>query len=347
MLPGDVVRVPQGLVLPCDFILLTGGVIVNEAMLTGESIPVMKACLPVTSEVYSDTETARHTLFGGTSVIQIRPVGKEDVKALVRSTGFMTSKGALTRDILYPKVLKFKFYRDSFKFVGIMGLIALIGFFISLPYMIKSKLGLTFIIDKSLNLVTITIPPALPAAMTCGTLFAINSLKVYNIFCISPQRINVAGRIKTFVFDKTGTLTEEGLSVLGFRTAVTDDYNQTKFAEFHNEAYTLNPPVAKWWQEKNASIHRNKKSTLFLEAMASTHAITYVDSKLVGDPLDVKMFQATNWVLEELHGKEDTTGHENVICYVHPENAKDSIYKSALIRRFDFTSSLMRMSVIC
>jgi magnesium-transporting ATPase (P-type) len=31
-------------------------------------------------------------------------------------------------------------------------------------------------------------------------------------------RINVAGRIKTFVFDKTGTLTEEGLSVLGFRT---------------------------------------------------------------------------------------------------------------------------------
>jgi len=52
-------------------------------------------------------------------------------------------------------------------------------------------------------------------------------------------------------------------------------------------------------------------------------------------------------VLEELHNKADTTGDENVICYVHPENAKDSIYKSALIRRFDFTSSLMRMSVIC
>lgn len=225
LLPGDVVRVPQGLVLPCDFILLTGGVIVNEAMLTGESIPVMKACLPMTTEVYSETETARHTLFGGTSVIQVRPVGKEEVKALVRSTGFMTSKGALTRDILYPKMLKFKFYRDSLKFVGIMGLIALIGFFISLPYMIKSKLGLEYIIDKSLNLVTITIPPALPAAMTCGTLFAINRLKKYSIFCISPQRINVAGRIKTFVFDKTGTLTEEGLSVLGFRSAFTDDYN--------------------------------------------------------------------------------------------------------------------------
>lgn len=99
-----------------------------------------------------------------------------------------------------------------------MGLIALIGFCISIKPMIDLDLGTAYIIDKSLNLVTITIPPALPAAMTCGTLFAIGRLKGYNIFCISPQRINVAGRIKTFVFDKTGTLTEEGLSVLGFRS---------------------------------------------------------------------------------------------------------------------------------
>lgn len=69
LLPGDVIKIPQGSILPCDLILLTGGVIVNEAMLTGESIPVMKACLPLTTEVYSETETSRHTLYGGTSVI--------------------------------------------------------------------------------------------------------------------------------------------------------------------------------------------------------------------------------------------------------------------------------------
>jgi cation-transporting ATPase 13A3/4/5 len=104
-----------------------------------------------------------------------------------------------------------------------MALVAFTGFLISLPQMIKLKLGTVYIIDKSLNLVTITIPPALPAAMTCGTLFAIGRLKGYSIFCISPQRINVAGRIKTFVFDKTGTLTEEGLSVLGFRSTANPD----------------------------------------------------------------------------------------------------------------------------
>jgi len=30
--------------------------------------------------------------------------------------------------------------------------------------------------------------------------------------------------------------------------------------------------------------------TLYLEAIASCHAITYVNSELIGDPLDVKMF---------------------------------------------------------
>lgn len=38
--------------------------------------------------------------------------------------------------------------------------------------------------------------------------------------------------------------------------------------------------------------------------MASTHAITYVNGNLVGDPLDVKMFQATDWLLDELHDKK-------------------------------------------
>lgn len=42
LVPGDVIKVPEGLVLPCDLVLLTGSAIVNESILTGESIPVMK-----------------------------------------------------------------------------------------------------------------------------------------------------------------------------------------------------------------------------------------------------------------------------------------------------------------
>jgi cation-transporting ATPase 13A2 len=47
LLPGDIVIVPESTCLPCDLILLTGTAIVNEAMLTGESIPVMKLALPI------------------------------------------------------------------------------------------------------------------------------------------------------------------------------------------------------------------------------------------------------------------------------------------------------------
>jgi cation-transporting ATPase 13A2 len=61
------------------------------------------------------------------------------------------------------------------------------------------------------------VPPALPAAMTVGTVFAINRLKNKKIFCISPPRVNVSGRVNLMVFDKTGTLTEDGLQVFGYR----------------------------------------------------------------------------------------------------------------------------------
>ena len=103
---------PESLSLPCDLILLTGSAIVNEAMLTGESIPVMKSSLPVQSkEIYSQKNSGKYTLFGGTSVIQTRSViSGEPVYGLVTSTGFLTTKGSLVRDILYPREIKFKFY---------------------------------------------------------------------------------------------------------------------------------------------------------------------------------------------------------------------------------------------
>lgn len=66
-------------------------------------------------------------------------------------------------------------------------------------------------IDRSLDLITITVPPALPAAMTVGTILALTRLKKSKIFCISPPRVNIAGRVNLMVFDKTGTLTEDGL----------------------------------------------------------------------------------------------------------------------------------------
>jgi cation-transporting ATPase 13A2 len=92
-----------------------------------------------------------------------------------------------------------------------MALLAVVGFLGTIKFMIDQGLDPAAIVDRSLDLITITVPPALPAAMTIGTVFAIARLKKRKIFCISPPRVNVAGRVNLMVFDKTGTLTEDGL----------------------------------------------------------------------------------------------------------------------------------------
>ena len=91
--------------------------------------------------------------------------------------GFMTNKGALVRSILFPRETKFKFYRDSLYFVGAMALIGITGFCFTIPKLIELGTTTEKLIDKSLDLITVTVPPALPATMTVGVAFAISRLK--------------------------------------------------------------------------------------------------------------------------------------------------------------------------
>lgn len=60
----------------------------------------------------------------------------------------------------------------------------------------------TSIIVDSLDLITIAVPPALPAAMAVGRYYAQKRLEKNSIFCISPRSITVAGSIDCVCFDK-------------------------------------------------------------------------------------------------------------------------------------------------
>jgi len=324
-------------------------------------------------------------------------MGDSGVWALVKNTGFQTTKGTLVRDILYPKQIKFKFYADSLRFVAIMAALAVIGNLVAVPAQVKLGVPVKTIVDRTLDLITITVPPILPAAMSIGINFALVRLKrKANIFCISPPRVNMAGQINTFVFDKTGTLTEEGLSVLGYRpTTVSvlqewagsgnEELVQAIFSEFTPDVSKLaatSPEGEPWWLQsrREAKPYQSQNKALLLEAMASCTSITFVDGVLVGDPLDVSMFKSTGWVFDE-GGPANSLSDQMVIAFVHPpdsghqcpseqvpfvssessdsfknnfessqeddEEEPSSPYQLAILRRFEFSSTLQRMSVVC
>ncbi|XP_066578488.1 polyamine-transporting ATPase 13A3 isoform X3 [Amia ocellicauda] len=352
LVPGDVIVIPpNGMMMPCDAALVGGTCIVNESMLTGESVPVMKTQLPlpprgqpdaaVSELLYDPEEHRRHTLFCGTEVIQTRYYSGERVRAVVVRTGFSTVKGRLVRSILFPRPSEFQLHRDAARFLlGLVGL-ATVGMAYSLTLSARQGESLGRMLVEALDIVTITVPPALPAAMTAGVVYAQQRLRGGGIFSTSPQRINTAGQVNLVCFDKTGTLTEDGLDLWGVRRI-----QDNRFC----------PPEH---QVAAESLERSH----FLVAMATCHSLTRIEGRLSGDPLDVKMFEATGWVLEE-PSPEETALHDLMTpTVVRPAKqapaetqaseerdldiaAVMGCYEVGILAQFPFSSSLQRMSVV-
>ena len=79
--------------------------------------------------------------------------------------------------------------------------------------------------------------------------------------------------------------------------------------------------------------------------MATCHCISTINGKLIGDPIDVKMFENTEWILEDNENEDNNKG--KIIFNVRPKHNKGlKNYILEIFKRFDFTSNLQRMSVI-
>lgn len=366
LMPGDVFdAAEQSLAtVPADCVLLSGDAIVNESMLTGESVPISKQ--PLTDQqvqIIQSTRTdlanhlAKHFLFSGTKIIRTRPamgsMDPEDIaaKAMVVRTGFNTTKGSLVRGMLFPKPMGFKFYRDSFRFIGFLAAIAFVGLCFNTANFIQIGISWSTLAIRVLDLVTVVVPPALPATMSIGTAFAISRLRKLGVFCISPTRVNMGGKVNVVCFDKTGTLTEDGLDVLGTRTV---DVHMGQFSELHQTSSELGTPTPD---------STGRLSLLY--ALATCHSLKVVHGEVIGDPLDVKMFEYTDWAIDEGEESDPRTfavGQDRspslVQTVVRPRdspafdahdtmgNANQDVLELGVIRTFEFVSALRRMSVI-
>nr|XP_058160286.1 polyamine-transporting ATPase 13A2 isoform X1 [Dasypus novemcinctus] len=327
LVPGDCLVLPQeGGPMPCDAALVTGECVVNESSLTGESVPVLKTSLPKGPLPYCPETHRRHTLFCGTLVLQARAYVGPHVLAVVTRTGFCTAKGGLVSSILHPRPINFKFYKHSMKFVAALSVLALLGTIYSIFILFHNRVPLNEIVIRALDLVTVVVPPALPAAMTVCTLYAQSRLRKQGIFCIHPLRINLGGKLQLVCFDKTGTLTEDGLDVMG----VVPLQGQ-RFLPLVPEPRRL--PVGP-----------------LLRALATCHALSRLQDTPVGDPMDLKMVEATGWVLEEEPAADSAFGTQ-VLAVMRPPlqeppGTEEPPVPVSILRRFPFSSALQRMSVV-
>ncbi|XP_054435654.1 polyamine-transporting ATPase 13A2 isoform X5 [Pteronotus mesoamericanus] len=242
--------------------------------------------------------------------------------------GFCTVKGGLVSSILHPRPINFKFYKHSMKFVAALSVLALLGTIYSIFILCRNRVPVREIVIRALDLVTVVVPPALPAAMTVCTLYAQSRLRSQGIFCIHPLRINLGGKLRLVCFDKTGTLTEDGLDVMGV-------------VPLQGQAFLPLVPEP-----------RRLPTGPLLRALATCHALSRLQDTPVGDPMDLKMVESTGWVLEEGLAADSACGTQ-VLAVMRPpvmepqlQGVVEPLVPLSILGRFPFSSALQRMSVV-
>ena len=371
LVPGDLFEIPEdGLALPCDAILIDGSVIINESMLTGESTPVIKVRMSGTDNMFNtkEADSDKYILFGGTKVVQKRKIGNGPPLGIAFQTGFKTFKGNLINAILYPKSENDDFTKDSVKYIIFMGILCIIGFSISLKFLItEGELSDKEIVEKFLDLFTTAVPPSLPACISVGITYSLSRLKKKGIFCIQRDHVNRAGTVNILIFDKTGTLTEDHLDISGYVSVKLNEENQFEFLPFTSDIKNNCSIILDHFKKKlSDQNYKNKNKDLlqyYTECSACCHCLTYVKEKLVGDPIDVKMFEALGWIMKENDSNEGGRNLDPLVLnYIRPNTEEDieirlqnneanienlkGKYALGIVKRFDFSSKLQRMITI-
>ena len=182
---GDVCRVRPGENFPADGVVTVGTSTVNQASITGESLPADKAA---GDEVYAGTQNL-------TGLVEFR----------VTRIGSDTTLGKVRNLIADAERSKLPIMRMIDKYVGyytptILMIAGLVWF-------------ITMRIDRVIAVLVMSVPAAFVIATPSAVIAAIAAASRLGILIKDVSYIEQAARIGAIIFDKTGTLTEGKLAV--------------------------------------------------------------------------------------------------------------------------------------
>ncbi len=223
LVPGDIVYFEEGAKIPVDCQLLqTAHFEVNEAALTGESLPVVK----------NEADKENNRIFAGTTVAKGRAYAK------VIATGEKTRFGQIAKTLKEIREVKTPLQKklETFtKQIGILGITASIIVFI-LSFVKEKNTLESFILAVSLAVAAV--PEGLPAVMTIILSIGVERMAKRKTIVKKLNAIETMGSLTLIATDKTGTLTTNEMRVQKI-------WVDKKLYDVKNPPHTSNHPFQK------------------------------------------------------------------------------------------------------
>jgi len=234
ILPGDVFYLPSNsAIMPVDAVILEGGCLAQEAVITGESVPQAKIAVEPNEESETlsiETNHRNSALFAGTTIIngakqqgfdknlseEVRRTSSP-VKCLALKTGSYSSKGeimrALSKSSHAGDIATEDSERDSIRLIAALtsfAIIACTSMFLPFSSIHSKKKTSSFRRVIQCTRIVVASIPDLPLALSsvfysCGRVLRNEA----EVVCSEPGSLLTASQINVCVFDKTGTLTSD------------------------------------------------------------------------------------------------------------------------------------------
>ena len=192
LVPGDIVQVSLGAVVPADLRLVSGALLLDQSMLTGESLP---------AEVGSGK-----TAYAGALVRRGEAIGE------VVGTGTRTYFGRAAELVRVARVES----SEQRAVLGVVRNLTILNFAIvvgMVAYAHAHAMGVERIIPLVLTSLLAAVPVALPATFTLAATLGAKTLALKGVLLTRLNALHEAAMIDVLCADKTGTLTENSLAV--------------------------------------------------------------------------------------------------------------------------------------